>query len=158
MAMLGSVGVYVAITLFVASGMPPLMKLTPELSVMLKAILAVISGLNLAVVFFLDKRLRSRDAILATLKGQGFGAFQPGAGEEDEGRRNIVILVAAYFQLCLIKWALVETIAIYGLVLAFVTSETLAPSMFYLAAAVFMANMKPRDSELEEIFRHGGVL
>lgn len=144
-AMLASVGVYVTITLFIqAGGEPPLdVDLSPQLLPTLKAALALVSAADIAVIYFIDSKFKSREGLQKLIERNGVS--------DEEEKTNA--LMAHYFQLCLIKWALAESVAIYGLILSLLTAETLTPSLFYLVAAIFLGNLRPNRTEIEELLR-----
>ena len=144
-AMLASVALYVVITLFFIAGKPPAIVIDSATGSILKIALALMSAFNIAVMRLIDGRLRSPDGVRGFLQSRG--AAVSGA----EGKTEA--LAGHYFQLCVVRWALVEAVAVFGLVLAIITSETLVPSIFYLAAAVFLANLRPREEQLEEMIR-----
>ncbi|MGK7344496.1 MAG: hypothetical protein ACNS63_01650 [Candidatus Nitrospinota bacterium M3_3B_026] len=153
-AMLGGVGVYAAVTLFFISAFPPVVEFEGSLLSMARAVLAVMAAGNIGVMYYLDRRYRSREGIRNFLEGRGATALPVDitVAVRDEDKKALAV-TAHYFQALIIRWALVETVAVYGLMLALVSREIVTPSFFYLVSAVFLGKLKPGRDELDRMIR-----
>lgn len=153
-AMLGGVGVYAAVTLFFVSAAAPMVRFEEGLLSMARAVLAVMAAGNIGVMYYLDKKYKSPEGIRRFLDGRGATALPVDiGGSMRDGEKRAMAVAAHYFQALIIKWALVETVAVYGLLLALVSAELVTPAFFYLVAAVFLGNLRPSRDELERMIR-----
>ncbi len=155
--MLGGVGVYVGVTIFIIFVMGPVVSLTPDAETIFTGSLITVSLLNSGALIFLDRTFRSKSGVNGYLHGKGITALQGSLADKnlDSEDKLAAALLPHYVQLCLIRWSLAEAVGIYGLTLAFATGGALFPTCFYILSVGLMGAMKPGANEFSELINFG---
>jgi len=139
-AMLGAVGVYIVITLVVVGRSGPLAQVDGQGAWLVEVAMLAVAAVSAAAALVLSGRQLSPDQIRRT--------FQPRAGRPAPASAHTY-----YFQVCLIRWAMIESIAVYGLVLSFLMGASVSVAVLYLATAALMVKFQPRAEELDIVER-----
>lgn len=148
LAMLGSVAVYITISLWFAGDGAVEHLAEGQISMMELMMMAFGAG-NAFAVFWVNNAAkdpqRARD--LAGRLGKASGV-KPGNEMTPEK-----MAAAYYFQVCVIRLALSEVAAVFGLVLSFVAGPSIAVAALYLLSAWLMIRFQPGREEFEDIRR-----
>lgn len=153
MFMLGLVGLYAAASLLVVREGMNLLGVDPALFPMFTASLALISAVEIGVMLFLDRRFKSPQSLKRFFSGKGATALNielPDPNRLDDDKAALAIL-PHYFQAAVIRWSLIEVVGVYGLALAFLTGQTLMPSVFYAMTAALLVWRRVDIAEVEEM-------
>lgn len=158
--MLGGIGVYIAITIFIIFSLGPVVQLEPDAETLFTGALIAISILNSGSLIFLDRTFRSKSGVDRYFHGKGITALQGSFADKniDSEEKLAAALLPHYIQLCLIRWALAEAVGIYGLTLAFATGAAIFPACFYILAVGLMGAMKPGSDEFSELIVLGKAI
>jgi len=144
-----------AITFLFAAGAKPLMVIDQKLIQPFISMLMIISFVDLGIMIFLDRRFKSATSVRNYLGGKGMTAVNVDLSKvlffDDD--KLAISLLPHYFQMCVIRWALILSVGVYGFVIAIVTGTILTPLVFYAVSMAFMLNMKPSMEELQNLLR-----
>jgi len=148
LAMLGSVAIYIAISLWFAGDGAVEHLAEGQVSMMELMMMAFGAG-NAFAVFWVNSAAkdpqRARDLAERLRKASG-----------GEGGREMTpekMAAAYYFQVSVIRLALSEVAAVFGLVLSFVAGPSVAVAALYLLSAWLMIRFQPGREEFEEFRR-----
>lgn len=154
--MFGAVVALAVVTLLFFMGAKPLVHVDEKLVLPFISMLMTVAFIDLGVMIFLDRRFKSPASVKNYLKGKGATAVNVDLTKviyfDDE--KLSISLLPHYFQMCVIRWALVISVGAYGFIIAMVTGSVLAPMVFYAVAAAFMMNTKPDMEELRQLLKH----
>ncbi|MBF0170333.1 MAG: hypothetical protein HQK87_04475 [Nitrospinae bacterium] len=151
MVMLGLVGVYVAITLLLVRGGMNLLGVDPSLFPLFTATLALIGAGEILAMLWLDRRFATPASLRRFIAGKGATAINieiPDPRTLDDDRAALALL-PHYFQAAVIRWSLIEVVGVYGLALAFLTGQTLMPSVFYAMTVALLIWRRANIGEVE---------
>ncbi|VAX17353.1 hypothetical protein MNBD_NITROSPINAE01-1023 [hydrothermal vent metagenome] len=148
-AMMGSVGLFVVATLALLSDTTKLPNIDTAVVNVLMGGFVVVSAVNIMLVTVIDKKIKSNEIIAAFLKRRGETLASIRSGNDGAVR----VLYPFYFQTCLVKWALCETVGVCGLVMALVTGSVFVPVTFYVVSVALLARLRPSTGEFMDIVK-----
>ncbi len=149
--MLGLIGLYAGVTLFIVRGGMNLLGVDPTLFPLFTASLALIAAGEIVAMLWLDRRFKSYESLQRFFEGRGATALNieiPDPKNLDDDKAALAIL-PHYFQAAVIRWSLIEVVGVYGLALAFLTGQTLIPSIFFAITAALLVWRRASIEEVE---------
>lgn len=154
MACLVIVALFALITLLFFSGGRPV-NIPPGAAGKVTTLLAILAAVEIGLAIFLDFSYRSERGVRRYLAGEGMTSVKGRMKlpAQLSGHFLELAVVPHYFQACLIRWALVEVVAIYGLMISIFTHNTFYASLFYVAALVTLVTMRPGRHEFDPVAR-----
>ncbi len=116
---------------------------------------AVLAIGQIWMITVLDQKMKSQDVVKRYLAGKGATAIAPKMPDVSnlDDDKTAIVLFPLYFQLCLVRWALIEVIAVFGFILGLITQDLLASSIFFAVAAFMMVQKNATMDEVNGMIR-----